>query len=940
MHAENVKEDKKMNRKKLIMILATITILTTITTSLFFVQNPVAATTYDENNIVVNGVLASDSYVLYPYTKENLIIGVSKYGELINGVAQQGLEYDGMDVFANPNVWEEDWSQGWFIDIHYADKDNSYKNVWAFAMYTDLSGSTGIGKDWQEGCTEGPLGATHGGRKTNGGAITDPLKILYDGPRRFVALTKTTIYEGSEHEKPLVSITITFVFNKVKKYVILFKDIKRLDKGKWGRTFQVEFSNRGEWDIGTTSAPPSYAHFYDNLPTVYDYEYHDFYNATYDITGFDVAQIIDEGGSYVGFAAFWPQLFGKTVDGTGHVTPQIVLSSLCTKEYNQTWESLGSPVDRNITFALHGWPISDPYPRGAGEWSDAPMVFKNRMLLTEGIGKEYTWDGVTDVIIFATEPDDSDYITVVYKNGTNVDADDMNNYVDEPKTPYVIGEWCFDLEDVDQKRQFRAVTVYGLTDRHDADDDDTLPADQLPTGWSSGAQVMDCEVLYYLDEIFNPFDLYSAVHKGTRRWVDFHNVTTAEVTAEMVSFNLTHTSVMKPTPWIEYCNSAEKVKWDGELRTPARASDIFGGFNYTLTVWPDGNGTITIIDDNVPEAYTMIKVLYTANATKEKIDLITIEEGTLSYQLLHWPVILNTERFGSRGIVVIDKSGEGPAIFDTTNYTITPENGTLTFGNATGFEVYPDDEFNVIYEIWGGRYEWTIVGRDAHTVDSIGAALVTAAFKNKNVEIGNAGMGMMFTEYDISSVPYIMDCFGTAPGTRTDYKDNGTTPGDRTALRDDWCETWPIASSNIIGVGGPLANLFSLYLNDFTSAFYGNNVALYGETYTPYEPWAEKVVALTCWDRQAYASSASTGYATIGTYKDINGTVGLVIWGIKGRDTFYACQWLHENIHDLQTINIGVTSIILEIDYEDPEHPLFDIVEYLGTISEKPQHDC
>jgi hypothetical protein len=41
-----------------------------------------------------------------------------------------------------------------------------------------------------------------------------------------------------------------------------------------------------------------------------------------------------------------------------------------------------------------------------------------------------------------------------------------------------------------------------------------------------------------------------------------------------------------------------------------------------------------------------------------------------------------------------------------------------------------------------GRYEWTVVGRDAASVDSAGASLVTAAFKNKQVEIGLAGEDM------------------------------------------------------------------------------------------------------------------------------------------------------------------------------------------------------
>lgn len=930
MHAENVKEDKKMNRKKLIMILATITILTTIITPLFFVQNPVAASTYDADNMVVSGVLASDSYILYPYTKENLIFGFSKYGELINGEVKQGLEYDGMDVFANPNVLEKDWSQGWFIDIHYADLANNYKRAWAFALYSDISGSTGIGGGWKEGSTEGTLGAPYGGRKTNVWAITDDIEVLYDGPRRFVAVTNTTIYDNvaKTSDDALVSVTITFVFNKVKKYVILFKDIKRLDKGKFGRTFQVEFSNRGEWDIGTSAAPPSYAHFYDNLSTVYDYEYHEFYNATNDVTGFDLVQMIDEGGSYVGFAAFWPQLFGKMVDGTTHITRDTILESLCTKEFNQTWLSLGSPADRNITLSDHGWPSSDPYPRGLGAFSDEPWVYKEGVLLTAGVGRDYLWDGTADEIVLSIDPADTDYITVVYKHEVNAGEDDLSNYVTEPDTPYVIGEWCFDLENKDHQRQFRAVTVYGVTDRHDADDDDA----DAETWQDVDQNVIDCEIEYYLDEIFNPFDLYSVVHKGTRRWVDFHNVTTAEVTAEMVVFNLTHTSVMKPTPWIEYCNSAEKVMWDGELRTPARASGIFGGFNYTLSVWSDGVGNITITGDNVPEAGTEIKVLYTANMTKEKIDLITIVgsgNATLSYQLSHWPVIPNTERFGigGEGILVIAK-GESPAIVTTDYYTITPENGTLTFTNATGSEVSAGDEFNVIYEIWGGRYEWMVVGKDADTIDAIGAAYVTEAFDSiKNIDVLMTGMDINETAHG-PYAPFVMA--GATTGTKADYRDTLGRPH----LRDDWCHTTPISSSNMIFEGGPVAQLGAEYFNEFTNAFFARTE--YVTTDTGHK---NKILALSCWDKNTFGS----GYAVISVYKDINGTIGFLIWGYDGQDTYYASKWFwDEGIVYLQTENRGVTDIILEIDYptDDPIHPTVSITERLGTISEKDQHDC
>jgi hypothetical protein len=222
------------------------------------------------------------------------------------------------------------------------------------------------------------------------------------------------------------------------------------------------------------------------------------------------------------------------------------------------------------------------------------------------------------------------------------------------------------------------------------------------------------------------------------------------------------------------------------------------------------------------------------------------------------------------------------------------------------------------------------VGRDAHSADSIGASLVSAAFKNKQVEIGFAGFDMMFQEYAATSIPYLLNKFsGTATGWPPNYKDSIY----RIALRDDWCTTWPIASSNIIAVGGPLANHIAEYFNDFTDAFYGLNTT--EAPFTPYSPWVSKIIGLPCWSKDTYGASASVGYAVISTYKDINGTVGFLVWGISARDTFYASKFFHEEIiYELQNFPSGATSIIIKIDYTDPEHPTWTIPEVLGTISE------
>lgn len=203
-----------------------------------------------------------------------------------------------------------------------------------------------------------------------------------------------------------------------------------------------------------------------------------------------------------------------------------------------------------------------------------------------------------------------------------------------------------------------------------------------------------------------------------------------------------------------------------------------------------------------------------------------------------------------------------------------------------------------------------------------------------------------------------MKCFGTLPGTRTDYKApsglDTTDPGLRLALRDDWCEIFPIITSNIISMGGPLNNYLAQYFNDFTDAFYGLDRAAYDETFTKYADWKKKGVALPSWDRSAFEHGKEylddgtvidkdVGYGIIATYKDIDGTIGLLFWGLKGRDGYYIARWFHAGgIHDLQDINDHVTSIILKIDYStDYEHPEVTIVKKLDTISEKPPEiDC
>ena len=1069
---EPKKRNEKMERKKLVIATATsILILLTIFSPILMVAN---ATDPSGWYMTESGVLDTDYYLLYPYSPKSLKLGFSKFGELIDSNNNVGLEYgsarDPFAPIAGSSVDEDVlpknvWINGWFIDIRYNHSSWGYRHVWAGALFADLSdygrpwlrvdnNYSSCTYEWQEefnlpgrelDATGEPVGTTlyNGGRKTNGTVITDDLTILYDGPRLFVAKLVNHIYDWYELTNiklHIVDVTLTIIFNKVKKEVIVLKDVKFIPQAKFQLSpltievgergtisipcgLLVQFSNREEWDLGLTKTGTtkysSYVHFYtadhsEANTTVYNDDWTMLPTLPSGVTingvevnkyglepgssgTYDVAQMISNDLAYVGWHAFWPSLSDYSADAGR----------------------------RNI-------------------WYRA---------------------------ILAADPHDTDSYTTPN---------------DEPfRSPLIVGEWDFVLSDQERDLgydvvaniQFRGVSVYGITDWHDASD---------------ANKVIDREAQYQLDEVFNPWDLNDVVEKQEYRWL-FKDTIDAETNQIQLTSGLgddlyyavlpnEYPSLGEDEPtWTGYflkdgtgsypaesewvnefednidahsknwalkmngSDGYEMLKITPTVGTPTESAPLtlqlkdlvdFGfwykfisgtqGPHIQIKVYNSsqggetGNKWANIMAENTnTQTSTTTWTHYTLNTIETFIGgtsdtAFCLTGNTAGYpnntfhSFEYWSSKLGDYYVGSVGIQVnegnvaliddlsvayLDRhSGiryervynmeedklipcdwdayctfaervlvDGTLIarygyqvldpiYATTGvhrpyYTINFLNGTLEFhkwsstlSTYISWNLYGSEVkvlYSTIEENEQGRYEWVIVGRDAHSADSIGASLVSAAFKNKDIEIGNAGMDMMFQEWSLSSIPYVMNCFGTTPGARADYKDDDSTPGDRTAIRDDWCNTWPITSSNMIGVGGPLANMFSFYFNDFTEAFWGINCTLYGETYTPYATWQDKIVSLTCWNKTAYGASADTGYAVIATYKDINGTVGFVIWGISARDTFYASKFFHDEIiYELQEAPRGVTSIILKIDYTDPSHPDWSIPEVLGKISE------
>ncbi len=284
----------KISKSKLV---TTVILLTTILAA-FGVQH-LFATNYTNVNSYcwVEGVFDSDSYALYPYAQESLDVGFSKYGEMIGynetsgiglglqypGYAGAGNTYDqteetSVDPFANEEIDVDVWMNGWFIDIKYQKATGEYREIWAFALFSDGASHGGSWIEmtsstdpyvsyrplWQEyppyaNPDSDPYPSpkpSYGGRKTNGKCVTDPITVVYNGPRKYVAVMKTRISDGATS---LVDVFFTLIFNKADKNVIVLKDVKRLyDK----KPLNIQFGNRGEWDL----SPPSYVHFYTDEP--------------------------------------------------------------------------------------------------------------------------------------------------------------------------------------------------------------------------------------------------------------------------------------------------------------------------------------------------------------------------------------------------------------------------------------------------------------------------------------------------------------------------------------------------------------------------------------------------------------------------------------------------------------------------------------------------
>jgi hypothetical protein len=921
-----------------------------------------------------NGQLASDYYSLYPYNKSSLKIGLSKYGEFIDNTTNVGLEYAGArdpwaplagmsmdDIFLPKDVW----INGWYIDINYQHSTWGLRNLWAGAMFSDLSA---YGGPWLH--VDSTLGSysesqesfsqpgyvidgnnmvkwtgdpVDGGRKTNGTAVTDPISVLYDGPREFVAILMNHIYDvraSTNATLNIVDVMFTVIFNKVSKQIIVLKDIKitaqaklilgslkvRINVAGQPQQFDVpkgvlvQFSNREEWDLGATAPNTeiysSYAHFYtegtgpmwgspendtlaEGQPTVYNSlwtalptipanisivggwqntsAYGPAPTALHGDDTYDVAQIISNDKLYVGFAGYWPSLSDWSIDaGRREINPSSV-------------SAYGLASGRTL-------------------WT-APIL-----------GNE------------------------------SHDIDSMSNPNDEPFTsPVTVGEWDFMLSNqprivgptsdpdlIKANIQFRGVAVYGVTDLHDASDED-FQTYQTP----QPLDFIDREVRYQLDMHFNPYDLEQAIHKDTMRWVqkEWGDDDTTDFMLEYTYEYPARPYIDDYWPYVEACDFVGS-QWNGQLTTTNITWTPWDSYNYYDAHDELEHGEFDPTGSSFPERVFINGILQIRG-----IDYILWTNATV---LQTAPIPHYSSATNEHGFMWI-------------NFTTAP-------GLHDLIKILFSTGWDYVCTPFEGSWEWGTVGSTSATVDSLGLGMATEWAMGTSAPVKNTGFDMQDTVGP--AAPYVLDQMrsGLLP-SRDAYRDNAQTPNQgRIALKDDWCMhldddgDWingvPVASSNIMAVGGPSANLVSEYFNDFTSAF----ATLAPGTWTPNLNDAMKIMPLTCWSLNRTDTNShkifhaytpeygvggvqTIGYGLIATTKDLNGTVGLEIWGYTGQDTYYT-SWalLHSDVLALafQLMPPGVTSLILRFNYtlHPTDYCFVTIIEALGTISEYDAQSC
>jgi hypothetical protein len=899
----------------------------------------------------VQGVLdVTGEMPLFPYYHGTVKIGLSKFGEtvnpfpVVNGVSNGvGFQYTGADLvpydpIVNPTISINRVVAGWKLIVTYH-SIQGIRTIWAYAKFSDLTkaGSPADGAYPLDDCNlvqggwiicpyEHILRGTppvltnyampdskdltpHGGRKTNGIVETADLRLMYEGPRRAIYVSESMIYDywlaqtlqEDYTEDAVAKLVLTFDFNKDTKELTIIKDVK------------IELPPKNAHTI-----TPGDCH--DHSLAIAGAEYQSgFVNSKSNRDGIACIELdnneeLDQGSLVKGYAHFYTMDYtGKLADNLGEES--LVTEKILTDGTRYMNSSVITPTTPTLGLPEYHWDAcmaaarTNDNCRPNDRYAVAQMIEQQPLdpLLERHVIKKAFWPHPDWWTVDAyVQGEESQFFNKL--EGLRV-----NDMATEPEVVGTSAQWNFILNGElnspigDNRQQWRSVETIAVTDFNNADDAN------IPPGGHTN--VIESELTYFDNMVFNPWDLRDAVHKQYSRHVTFH--TALATGGETVTLTgILGTAPMADPDFYGYASFAERVLdlTTGELLTR--------GDEYTLV---DNGITFAALHTVIGREY---KILWSDRPIHEKLNHVVPVRVGATLRLQYGPA-------DKIDFIMIRNGTAAWSNATTGNYTCSNAAGAGVpcAGGALG-SIYAVnfldnwDEGKVVYETARGTYEWIIVGRDSNVVDSAGAAHVTEAFDSiKNIDVKMAGLDMYNSLFP--TVPYIQEHFGGGYYTKDEFKEGyiHNEEGNRAHLRDDYSSIMPIDSSNIILVGGPLANLGMEMANDWGSAIYRGTSE---DFYSPGQ-----------WDSMIN-TFPKNGYAVIGTYMDVDGTVYFYIYGGTGEDTFWA-TWAFYNqyITYLQTENPGVTSLLLKLSYDTPGCPPgITIVKRLDTISEKnPEQD-
>ena len=458
-----------------------------------------------------------------------LRLGFTEYGEMIvvNDTIRAGLaygtaddEFDTTESLACTNVDPKEMFSGWVLFIRYVRNigpanitKTNVREVLAWAVSGDwvtAGAGRGVLAKWAEDTDGKPIYWSYDYAVQEGRLEPHGIKVLYESARLVVFRINVSVYDNidlngddiPDQTDPVADVVFTVIFNKVKKYAIILKDIKIKLNPQQVQTIEAfAFSNREKLDIAgaINSKLNSYVHYYHNFAeSVYQYPILH-WNKTDVLVAYNDAdpdQFKPTDPQYVVFKFFWPNATEYTVYNPNEMSPSPTgLTPEDSKDGVLPPETAVSdipypPGEPSVPFVIVQWyfrrgvdpkinALLDALRDGSSVRDptkpDVPVPISQQVRFVEVIGMT------------------SKYCSCSYELG---------------KCPLVCEE-TISPEMANKINWEEQEALKLVKDTWDANDNITAPGDFNSPG---------IEVLYFWDEVFEPLDL-NDVDQHTFKWI-------------------------------------------------------------------------------------------------------------------------------------------------------------------------------------------------------------------------------------------------------------------------------------------------------------------------------------------------------------------------------------------------------------------------------------